>query len=251
MSFVPHSTSIHSCEKAKRMGPNQPRTAKANDKITGCRADIRVFGLKCPSFEQWRLDVDSAKGEVTELLVRFREGDREAEAELIPLVYKELRRLASRHLNRERGDHTLEPTALVHEAFLRLVTDNQPEWRDRAHFFGVAARLMRQILVDHARRHNSLKRGGDCQRSTMTDELLVYSPEKSAELMALDEALHRLAGQDERQCRVVEMKFFAGLDIEQIATVLDVSPRTVKREWTMARAWLHQEMTRADPGIRQ
>jgi RNA polymerase sigma-70 factor (ECF subfamily) len=195
--------------------------------------------------------VDSAKGEVTGLLVRFRVGDREAEAQLIPLVYNELRRLASRHLNRERGDHTLQPTALVHEAFLRLAGDNQPAWRDRAHFFGVAARLMRQILVDHARRHYSLKRGHGLQRITVTEELLMYSPQKSAELLALDEALQRLANQDERQCRVVEMKFFAGLNIEQIATVLDVSPRTVKREWMMARAWLHQEMTRADPGIRQ
>jgi RNA polymerase sigma factor (TIGR02999 family) len=195
--------------------------------------------------------VDSTKGEVTGLLVRFREGDREAEAQLIPLVYNELRRLASRYLKRERGAHTLEPTALVHEAFLRLTNENQPEWQDRAHFFGVAARLMRQILVDHARRHHSLKRGGDCQQSTMTEELAVYSPQKSAELLALDEALQRLASQDERQCRVVEMKFFAGLNIEQIAAVLDVSTRTVKRDWTMARAWLHQEMTRARPGIRQ
>jgi RNA polymerase sigma factor (TIGR02999 family) len=195
--------------------------------------------------------VDSAKGEVTELLMRFREGDREAEAQLIPLVYNELRRLASRYLNRERGDHTLQPTALVHEAFLRLANENQPEWQDRAHFFGIAARLMRQILVDHARRQHSLKRGGDCQQSTMTEELVVYSPQKSAELLALDEALQRLASQDERQCRVVEMKFFAGLNIEQIAAVLDVSTRTVKRDWTMARAWLHQEMTGARPGIRQ
>jgi RNA polymerase sigma factor (TIGR02999 family) len=190
------------------------------------------------------MDGGVAKGELTKLLVRFREGDRQAEAQLIPLVYNELRRLASRCLNRERGDHTLQPTALVHEAFLRLTSENQPAWQDRAHFFGVAARLMRQILVDHARRHDSLKRGGDWQRSTMTEELLVYSSEKSAELLALDEALQRLATQDERQCRVVEMKFFAGLNVNQIAAVLNVSPRTVKREWTMARAWLHQEMTR-------
>lgn len=193
----------------------------------------------------------SAKGEVTDLLIRFRQGDREAEAQLIPLVYKELRRLASRYLNRERGDHTLEPTALVHEAFLRLASENQPPWQDRAHFFGVAARLMRQILVDHARRHNSLKRGGDYERGTMTEELIVYCPQKSAELLALDEALKRLACEDERQCRVVEMKFFAGLSIEEIAAVLGVSPRTVKREWTMARAWLHQEMTRVTSAIRQ
>jgi RNA polymerase sigma-70 factor (ECF subfamily) len=195
--------------------------------------------------------VGSAKGEVSELLVRFRKGDREAEAQLIPLVYTELRRLASGYLNRERGDHTLQPTALVHEAFLRLASENQPNWQDRAHFFGVAARLMRQILVDHARRHQSLKRGGDCQRSIMTEELPVYTPEKSAELLALDEALRRLADQDERQGRVVEMKFFAGLNIEQIAVVLNVSPRTVKREWTMARAWLHQEMTREIPDARR
>jgi RNA polymerase sigma-70 factor, ECF subfamily len=188
-------------------------------------------------------DLDSTKGEVTELLGRFRKGDREAEAHLVPLIYKELRRLASRYLNRERGDHTLQPTALVHEAFLRLANDKQPEWQDRAHFFGVAAKLMRQILVDHARRHQSLKRGGDCQRSMMTEELPVYTPDRSAELLALDEALRRLANQDERQCRVVEMKFFAGLNIEQIAAILGVSPRTVKREWTMARAWLHQELT--------
>ena len=208
-------------------------------------------GLQYPGFEGWRLGVKSGKGEVTELLVRFRAGDREAEAQLIPLVYNELRRLASRYLDRERGDHTLEPTALVHEAFLRLASENQPAWQDRAHFFGVAARLMRQILVDYARRHHSLKRGGDRQRNTMTEDLLVYSPEKSAELLALDEALRRLASQDERQSRVVEMKFFAGLNIDQIATVLDVSPRTVKREWKMARAWLHQQMMTATPGFRE
>jgi RNA polymerase sigma-70 factor, ECF subfamily len=195
--------------------------------------------------------VGSAKGDVTELLVRFRRGDPEAEAQLIPLVYAELRRLASHYLDRERGDHTLQPTALVHEAFLRLASENQPDWQDRAHFFGVAARLMRQILVDHARRYQSLKRGGNYTRSTITEELTLYSPEKSAELLALDEALQHLANQDPRQCRVVEMKFFAGLNIEQIAAVLNVSPRTVKREWTMARAWLHQEITRATPDIRQ
>jgi RNA polymerase sigma-70 factor, ECF subfamily len=184
------------------------------------------------------------KGEITGLLLRFREGDRRAEAELIPLIYDELRRLASRYLNRERGDHTLDPTALVHEAFLRLAGEYQPSWKNRTHFFGVAARLMRQILVDYARRHHSLKRGGACERSTFADELLVYSVEKSAELLALDQVLDRLALQDERQSRIVEMKFFAGLEIDDIATILDVSPRTVKREWTMARAWLHQEMTR-------
>jgi RNA polymerase sigma factor (TIGR02999 family) len=183
-------------------------------------------------------------GEVTELLVRFQEGDREAEAQLIPLIYGELRRLAARYLKRERGDHTLQPTALVHEAFMRMAAGEQPAWQSRSHFFGVAARLMRQILVDHARRYQSLKRGGAHERSALAEDLLVYSAEKSGELLALDEALGRLAQQDERQSRIVEMKFFAGLDTEDIAQVLDISPRTVKRDWTMARAWLHQEMTR-------
>lgn len=186
----------------------------------------------------------SEKGEVTNLLARFREGDREAEAKLIPLIYHELRRLASRHLKHERGDHTLQPTALVHEAFMRMVSEPQPSWQNRAHFFGVAARLMRQILVDHARRHQSLKRGGAFLRSTFEEGLPIYSGEKSAELLALDDALSRLALQDDRQSRIVELKFFAGLDIGEISKVLEVSPRTVKRDWTMARAWLHQEMIR-------
>ena len=188
--------------------------------------------------------MESERGEVTDLLIRFREGDRQAEAQLIPLVYDELRRLASRYLNRERGDHTLQPTALVHEAFLRMVNEDQPPWQNRAHFFGVAARLMRQILVDHARRRQSLKRGGSREQTDLDEEFTVYSPEKSAELVALDEALDRLAHQDERQSRVVEMKYFVGLDIDDIAKVLGISPRTVKRDWTMAKAWLHQEMTR-------
>jgi RNA polymerase sigma factor (TIGR02999 family) len=188
--------------------------------------------------------VESERGEVTDLLVRFRQGDRDAEAQLIPLVYDELRRLASRYLNRERGDHTLQPTALVHEAFIRMVNEDQPPWQNRSHFFGVAARLMRQILVDHARRHQSLKRGGSCERTDLDEEFVVYSLEKSAELLALDEALSRLAYQDERQSRIVEMKYFVGLDIDDIAKVLDISPRTVKRDWTMAKAWLHREMTR-------
>ena len=180
---------------------------------------------------------------VTHLLARFREGDREAESQLVPLIYGELRRLASRCLIDERPDHTLQSTALVHEAFLRLAAGNQPEWESRAHFFSVAARLMRQILVDYARHHQTLKRGGPCQKLPL-EEALVFSQEKSAELLALDEALDRLAKQDERQSRIVEMKFFGGLEIDEIAKVLNTSTRTVKRDWTMARAWLHQEITR-------
>jgi len=183
------------------------------------------------------------KSPVTELLVRFREGDREAEAQLIPLVYVELRRLASRCLHRERGDHTLQPTALVHEVFLRLTKNDQPPWQDRAHFFGVAARLMRQILVDYARRHRSRKRGGEFEKLTL-DAVLAFTPEKSTELIMLDQALERLSKFDERQARIVEMKFFGGLSMEEIAGVLDISAKTANRDWTMARAWLHQEIRR-------
>lgn len=187
----------------------------------------------------------SRPGEVTDLLTRFRDGDREAESKLVPLVYAELRRQAAFYLNRyrERRDHTLQPSALVHETFLRIVGQNQPPWQSRAHFFGVAAKLMRQILVDHARQHGSLKRGGSLQRLPLGEDF-VFSKEKSSELLALDQALNRLAEQDVRQSQIVEMKFFGGLRTDEIAEILKLSPRTVKREWTMARAWLHQEITR-------
>lgn len=190
-----------------------------------------------------RLRDTGNQGEVTQLLRRFRMGDREAESRLLPLLYRELRRLAQLCLNRERRNHTLEPTALVHEAYLKLVAGCQPAWQDRAHFLAVAGRLMRQILVDSARRHQARKRGGSCQRIPV-EETVAFATEKSSELLALDEALGRLAQQDERQSRIVEMKFFGGLNIEDIAEVLGTSPRTVKREWTMARAWLHQQITR-------
>jgi RNA polymerase sigma-70 factor, ECF subfamily len=183
------------------------------------------------------------KGEVTELLVRFRAGDRDAESRLLPLVYSELRRLALSCLNRERRNHTLQPTALVHEAFLKLTGTDQPAWQDRAHFLGVASRLMRQILVDYARAHQAHKRGGSRERVPLGDSI-VFSQEKTGELLALDQSLSRLALQDERQSRIVELKFFGGLSVEEIAELLDISPRTVKREWTMARAWLHQEISR-------
>jgi RNA polymerase sigma factor (TIGR02999 family) len=181
--------------------------------------------------------------EITQLLARFRLGDREAESRLLPLVYGELRRQARACLARERSDHTLSPTALVHEVFLKLAEGGQPAWQDRAHFFAVASRLMRQILVDHARRRHAAKRGRSGERIPL-EEALTFSNEKSAGLLALDDALGRLAQNDERQCRIVEMKFFAGLSMEEIAEVLRVSPRTVKREWTMARAWLHKEISR-------
>ena len=183
------------------------------------------------------------QGEVTELLARFRVGDRDAESRLLSLVYGELRRLAFACLNRDRRNHTLEPTALVHEAFLRLTGGDQPAWQSRAHFLGVASRLMRQILVDYARGRRARKRGGSHERVPLQDGF-VFSKEKSDELLALDEALDSLGQQDERQSRIVELKFFGGLSVEEIAEVLELSPRTVKREWVMARAWLHREISR-------
>jgi RNA polymerase sigma factor (TIGR02999 family) len=180
--------------------------------------------------------------DVTQLLTRFRSGDRDAESRLVSLVYAELRRMALLCLNRERPDHTLQPTALVHETFLRLAKGTQPQWEDRVHFFAVAGRLMRQILVDYARRHHAGKRGGSRERIPLGEDL-AFSEDKSHQLLSLDEALCRLAEQDERQSRIVEMKFFGGLNVEEMAEILEISPRTVKREWTMARAWLHREMS--------
>lgn len=187
--------------------------------------------------------VESGEGEVTQLLARFRAGDREAESRLVPLVYGELRRLARMYLSREQAHVSLQPTALVHEAFLRLAGDGQPEWQNRAHFFAISARVMRQILVDRARRRGAFKRGGSRQKVELQDAI-VFSEDKSEQLIALDQALSRLAQQDERQSQIVEMKFFGGLSTEDIARVLHLSPRTVKRDWMVARAWLHKEITR-------
>jgi RNA polymerase sigma factor (TIGR02999 family) len=189
------------------------------------------------------LQLDSAQRDITALLAGFRRGDREAEARLLPLLYQELHRLAQVQMSRERRDHTLEPAALVHELFLRLRRERQPEWKDRGCFFGIAARLMRQILVDSARRRQSDKRGGDWRRVTLGDGPLA-APQAAAELLALDQSLGRLAQQDRRQAQIVELKFFAGLSVPEIAAALEVSPRTVKRDWMMARAWLRQEMSR-------
>ena len=181
--------------------------------------------------------------EVTRILERAQQGDPKAAGELLPLVYDELRLLAAHKMASEAPGHTLQPTALVHEAFLRLTNNGQPQWQNRAHFYGVAARLMRQILVDYARRHRTRKRGGELEKLPL-DAVLAFTPEKSTELIMLDQALERLSQFDERQARIVEMKFFGGLSMEEIAGVLDVSTKTANRDWTMARAWLHQEITR-------
>jgi RNA polymerase sigma factor (TIGR02999 family) len=163
----------------------------------------------------------------------------------MPLVYDELRRLADHYLRQERPDHTLQPTALVHEAYLRLVDQSRVEWQNRAHFLGVAAQLMRRILVDHARRHHALKRGGFRQKLSL-DEAVDYSQTPDVDLVALDDALNALEQFDERQSRIVELRFFGGLTIEETAEALSVSPATVKVDWNMAKAWLRQEISRGD-----
>jgi len=160
-------------------------------------------------------------------------------------VYKELRKLAATYLQKQRADHTLQPTALVHEAYVKLIDASQVDWQDRAHFFAVAAQTMRHILVDHARTVAAEKRGGGARRIDL-DEAISFSEEPDVDLIALDEALQLLARQDETQSRIVELRYFGGLTIEETAAVLKVSPATVKREWAMARVWLYRQMKSTD-----
>ena len=179
---------------------------------------------------------------ITQLLIDWGKGDPAALERLMPLVYSELRRLASNYLRRERAEHTLQPTALVNEAYLKLVDQRNAGWQNRAHFFGIAAQLMRRILVDHARQRQAVKRGGlDQQRLSITSaEAVVKQPE--IDLLALNEALDELARMDQQQGRIVELKFFAGLSIEETAEVLGISHATVERDWKMARAWLRRQL---------
>jgi RNA polymerase sigma factor (TIGR02999 family) len=179
--------------------------------------------------------------EITRLLVAWGDGDQAALEELTPLVYDELHRLAHYYMGRERPGHTLQTTALVNEAFTRLIDWKNVRWQSRAHFFGVSAQLMRRILVDFARSRGYRKRGGGA-RAVALDETALVSDEKGADLVALDEALNSLAELDARQSRVVELRFFGGLSVEETAEVLKVSPGTVRREWSLARAWLHREL---------
>jgi RNA polymerase sigma factor (TIGR02999 family) len=173
----------------------------------------------------------------------WRGGDRDALDALLPLVYKELRRLAHFQLRSERSNHTLQSGALVHEVYLRLVGMNCPQWESRTHFFAIAAQLMRQILVDYARRHGAAKRGASVPKLSL-DEGTMVSRRKDIDVVALDDALIGLAKIDPRQSRVVELRFFAGLSLEQVSEVLEIAPATVQRDWTAARAWLHREISR-------
>jgi RNA polymerase sigma factor (TIGR02999 family) len=184
---------------------------------------------------------------ITQLLDAWRTGDRTALDRLMPLVYDELKRLAGHHLRREQPGHTLQSTALVNEAYLRLVRGPAVQWENRAHFYGIAARLIRQILVDHARRNGRAKRGGGTGLTLSLDEA-ISTPDggRQVDLVRLEDALEALTRLDEQQSRIVELRFFTGLNIEETAEVLGISPRTVKRDWTVARAWLFRELSRED-----
>jgi RNA polymerase sigma factor (TIGR02999 family) len=182
---------------------------------------------------------------VTRLLRQLRSGEQDAAGKLISAVYGELRQVATRALCSERSGHTLQPTALVHEAFLKLAASAGVEWRDRAHFFGVAARLMREILVDYARKRGAAKRGSGL-RITLDDSLLI-SQDRLADVVAIDQVVRRLEALDPRQGQIVELRFFGGLSVEEIAEVMQISTPTVKREWQSAKAWLHRELTRGAP----
>ena len=187
-----------------------------------------------------------SQAQVTLLLRNAKNGDGEALDLLIPIVYDELRRLAAHYLRDERAAETLQPTGLVHEAYLRLVAQDTPEWECRAHFYGVAAHLMRQILVDHARRHRSQKRGGGVAPVTL-DEAFAFAPSKSDDVLALDDALTSLAAVDPRKCRIIELRFFAGFSVDETARALNVSVGTIGREQRLAEAWLHRELSRQSP----
>ena len=185
----------------------------------------------------------SSTHDVTELLIEWSNGDKAALDKLMPLIHEELRRLAHHYMSHERPGHTLQTTALVNEAYLRLVNRKGVHWQNRAHFFAIAATLMRSLLVDHARSHAYAKRGGDARKITI-DEAMIVSQERAAEVVALDDVLKQLAIFDPQQSRIVELRFFGGLTIDETAEVLGLSPATIKREWSTARAWLYRELNK-------
>lgn len=201
------------------------------------------MGYNCRPIEEeaWNRMGNLAREDVTVLLGQLAKGNDAAASKLIPLVYDELRRLAGGYMRRERNDHTLQPTALVHEAYLKLIEQRAVDWQGRAHFFAIAAQMMRRVLIDYARGHLRDKRGAG-ERAIPLDEALVFAPEQSSELVKLDESLERLAKLDPRQSKIVELRFFGGLTVEQTAEVLGISPKTVKRDWSMAKAWLHGDL---------
>ena len=185
---------------------------------------------------------ETSPNEITEQLIAWSKGDEAALEQLIPAVYQELRRMADHYLRGEDSGHSLQPTALVHEAYLRLIDQTKVEWQNRAHFFGVAAQMMRRILIDHAKAKHRVKRGGTAIK-VMLDENVNFTQERASELLALDDALQMLSRMDERKSRIVELRYFGGLTVEETAQVLGISDKTVMRDWNLAKAWLHRELT--------
>ena len=185
---------------------------------------------------------DDAHNGITQMLIELTDGNQEVVNQILPHIYDELKRLASSYLRRERVNHTLQPTALVHEAYMKLIDQKRVQWQNRAHFFGIAAQVMRRILMDHARKHQADKRGGEAEKLPIEEEILVVSHEKSAELIALDDALQTLAGIDEQKAKIVELRYFCGLSIEETAEVMGVSVPTINRQWRMAKAWLYSQI---------
>lgn len=189
---------------------------------------------------------DTPAPDITELLDQWGRGEKDALEKLAPVVYQELRKRARGYFRRERSDHTLQPTALIHEAYMRLVRQEAPGWKSRTHFFAVASQMMRQILVDHARTHNAAKRGGGAAKVSL-DEGLAISEDRSSEILAVDEALRKLADFDSRKARIVELRYFSGFTVEETAEALGVAPITVLRESRVAEAWLRRAMTGESP----
>ncbi len=207
-----------------------------------------MIALALRQYAAVEMSVESTKQDdhrVTELLLGWSAGDDASRERLMGLVYDELRRIAGAQLRRERRDHTLQATALVNEAYLRLVDQTRVQWRNRAHFFGIAAQLMRRILVDHARRQRAAKRGGGATLLAINEEIAA-GPERDFDLVVLDDALEQLQAFDPRAAQLVELRFFGGLTIEETGEVMQLSPATIKREWNTARAWLHREIAAED-----
>lgn len=188
--------------------------------------------------------MEPAPTDVTLLLKQLSAGDHDAVDQLVPVLYNELRKLAAYYLRQERSNHTLQATALVHEAYLRLIDQRAVEWQNRSHFFAVAAQVMRRILLDYARSHQAVKRGGPSPKISL-DDAMVYCEEQAAQLVALDELLTRLSSMDPQQGRIVELRFFGGMSVEETAELLGISPRTVKRDWAMAKLWFARELRKA------
>lgn len=224
----------------RRVPPGMRRETSSIDH----RIQLRICCQQSVRFLPWEEGCgfgDPLSHNITHLLREWSDGDERALDRLTPLVYEELRQQAARYLRRERPGHTLQTTALINEAYLRLIDARDVRWQSRAHFFGIAANLMRRILVDHARRRDAGKRGGAQLRLTL-DESLAVAKDSDVDLLAIDEALNRLAIIDAKQARVVELRFFSGLSVEETAAALGVSPKTVKRDWSVARAWLRREI---------